>query len=76
MELAVGGAFILWAVWNWGALHERKTRGLISELARLVVTATVGAYWLDKPAVIAGLIVFCGLSALWMAGWTRWLTQR
>lgn len=74
--LAVGGALVLWATWNWGALHERKPAGLWSELARLVVTAALGAWWLESAVAVGALTAFCGASALALLVHASWLTGR
>lgn len=72
--LAVGGGLVLWATWNWGALHERKPVGLWSELARLVATVALGAWWLDSALAVAGLTVFSAVSALGLLAHASWLS--
>ncbi len=72
--LAVGGALVVWAVWSWGALHERRGVAIPSELARLVLTAALGAWWLDSVAAIAAVAGFSAVSALWLLSFNAWFS--
>ncbi len=74
--LAVAGALILWATWNWGALHERRPAALPSELLRLVASAAFALTLFPSPAWMAAVVVFAAASAVWVAGWNGWLAGR
>lgn len=74
--LGGGGALILWATWNWGAMHERKPIAVPSELVRLLATAAFVFAAIDSTAAIGALAVYTAVSAIWLLSWAGWLTGR
>lgn len=74
--LVVGGALVLWSLYNWGLLHERRAAGLGSELARLLVTAALAIAWLDGVAGVVAVTVWAAASSGWLLSFSGWLTGR
>ncbi|MEZ4241765.1 MAG: hypothetical protein R3F59_37575 [Myxococcota bacterium] len=69
--LALAAGLVVWTVWGWGALFERRPAAVPSEALRLGAVAATGAGlaaggWLPS-AVGAGIVAFAALSVVVLA---------